>query len=166
MLEECEKKAVDLKVNLDPKRKIEALDDSDSDSDFVEVTSKDDYEAEVRADDTLLGIPFYPQATASSNIEISEPKPGTSGLQEKMSSSWKLEISAEAADPTTFAATLAKLKVRTDHRKFLLIQLVICTITFNIPCMPCRNRHRKRFLQVKGSLPHRATFRVSLSTWT
>lgn len=110
MLEECEKKAVDLKVNLEPKRKIEALDDSDSDSDFVEVTSKDDYEAEVHADDTLLGIPFYPQATASSNIEISEPKPGTSGLQEKMSSSWKLEISAEAADPTTFAATLAKLK--------------------------------------------------------
>ena len=156
MLEECEKKAVYLKVDLEPKRKIEALDDSDSDSDFVEVTPKDDYEAEAHADDTLLGIPFYPQATASSNIETPEPRPGTSGLQEKMSSSWKLEMSAEAADPTTFAATLAKLKVRTDHRKFLLI---------NSCHMSCRNRHLKMFPQENDS-PPRAVSRVSLSTWT
>ena len=110
MLEEIEKKAVDLNVDLESRRKREAPEDSDSDSDFVEVTPKDDYEAEARADDTLLGIPFYPQATSSSTMELAKPQPGTSGMQSIKTGSWKL-FEGEAADPTTFAATLAKLKV-------------------------------------------------------
>ena len=112
MLEEIEKKAVNLKVDLETKKKKGAPEDSDSDSDFVEVTPKDDYEAEARADDTLLGIPFYPQATSSATVEP-EPQPGTSGMQMSNTGSWKLS-EGEAADPTTFAATLAKLKVNTD----------------------------------------------------
>ena len=110
MLEEIEKKAVDLNVDLESRRKREAPEDSDSDSDFVEVTPKDDYEAEARADDPLLGIPIYPQATSSSTMELAKPQPGTSGMQSIKTGSWKL-FEGEAADPTTFAATLAKLKV-------------------------------------------------------
>ena len=110
MLEEIEKKAVNLKVDLETKKKKGVPEDSDSDSDFVEVTPKDDYEAEARADDTLLGIPFYPQATSSSTVKPAEPQPGTSGMQRSKGGSWKLS-EGEAADPTTFAATLAKLKV-------------------------------------------------------
>ena len=117
MLEDIEKKTVSLKVDLEPRKK-EAPEDSDSDSDFVEVTPKDDYEAEARADDTLLGIPFYPQATSSSTVKPAEPQPGTSGMQRSKSGSWKLS-EGEAADPTTFAATLVKLKVRSECRRII-----------------------------------------------
>ena len=115
MLEEIGEKAVNLNIDLEPRRKKEPREDSDSDSDFVEVTPKDDFEAEARADDTLLGIPFYPQGT----LGTAEPQPGTSGKQRNETGSWKV-FDGEATDPTTFAATLAKLKVGTEFLRLVL----------------------------------------------
>jgi hypothetical protein len=127
MLEAVQRKAIELNVVL-KRSKRDCGDDSDTDDDdFIEVTAggKDDYEAEVVNVDTLLGIPFYPVASASTS-----PKPGPSGLKRAASSkstassvqpppprqntsgSWRLATAdEEPADPTTFAATLAKLKV-------------------------------------------------------
>lgn len=106
MLEEVEKKAVNFKADVKTRRTAadaECIDSSDSDSDFVEVTPKNDYEAEVRAEDA--------QGTALSSRSDPGPQPGTSGLQRTATgSTWEL-TQGEAADPTTFAATLAKLKV-------------------------------------------------------
>ena len=106
MLEEVEKKAVSFKADVRPRRTAgdaECIDSSDSDSDFVEVTQKDDYEAEARAEDA--------QGTALPSRSDPGPQPGPSGLQRTATgSAWELSP-GEAADPTTFAATLAKLKV-------------------------------------------------------
>ena len=142
MLENIQEKATELNVELTHKRrKRESGSESDSDDDdFVEVPTKEGYEAGPPSIDPVLGIPFYPTASKSaaanspsttrkpkSKSETEEPKPGPSGLQLKKrsdsgnnlsrtsssSSGWRLDVSKEEeADPTTFAATLSKLKVR------------------------------------------------------
>ena len=125
LLEEAAKNAKEIDEDIDKKKEAEE-DSSDDDDDFVEVEEgKLDYEEEVLNADPLLGIPFYERPSTSGmspslkrTSSGSSLSPSTSlkktASNASSSSSWTLSKRSEEEDldPTTFSATLKKVRTK------------------------------------------------------
>ncbi len=117
-LDSIEDKAKPLKHLLQTSRKKDSQDSSDDDDDFIEVEEKQGYEETVRAEDHAMGINFYssPRPSTSAAVTTSKTKPTatattSSSPQKEVLDHWTIRDAEEdERDPTTMAATLAKLK--------------------------------------------------------